>query len=159
MSKSLVIDTNVIIHYIAQDLHYFESCEWIVFKIKEGEIKITIDHTEIIIKEYDRKIREYARNVSARILMNLIGRHRFNPTFSSIFEFVEPIDSKDIKKLKKIGFHDRDLIFVRVSPKSSSRKIISTDQRSFLKEKYKNWIKDELNVDGIDQIDYYTSLK
>jgi len=159
MSNSVVIDTNVIIHYISRDGCYFESCEWIIFKIKEGEIKITIDHNGIIFNEYDRKIREYSRNVSAKILMNLIGRHRFNPTSSSIFEFVDPIDSKDIKNLKKIGFHDGDLIFVRVSPKSSSKKIISTDYRSFLKQKYKNWIKSKLNVDVIDPIDFYRSAK
>ncbi len=155
MPDSLVIDTNIILHYINQDEEYFESCEWIIFKIKDHEVKLTLDHQGLIFEEYHRQISMNSEKLPARILMKLIERFRFHIHSNSIFHFVEPIDFKKVDYLEKIGFHSDDLIFVRVAPKSDQKRIISTDFNSFLNPNYKKWILDNLDVSILNPIDFY----
>ncbi len=154
MSQSIVLDTNIFIHYIKQDIKYFESCERIVYKIKDQQIKLTLDHRGFIFLEYHNQIKKNSKNVAGKILMKLIERYRYNLGADSIFKFVDPIDPNQVTELEKMGFHPHDLIFVQVAPKSDSKRIISTDYHSFLNEEYRKWIRENLNVLTMDPIDF-----
>ncbi len=154
MSQSIVLDTNIFIHYLQQNTKYFETCEWIVYKIKDQQLKLTLDHSGIIFFEYHKQIKENSQKISGKILMKLIEKYRYNISSDSIFKFVDPIDPNQVTELEKIGFHSHDLIFVQVAPKSDSKKIISTDYDSFLNEKYRKWIRENLNVLTMDPIEF-----
>ena len=147
---SLVIDTNVLIHYCTIDSKYFEISMSLVIAIKENRLNIVVDHYGEILDEYVKNIkRKCISNHSKGFMNHWIYR------VQSKFCYVEPIDERKIKPLEKMGFHPKDLKFLRVAPCSNLKKIISTDTRSFLADEFKEWIEKELEVEVQDPIKFY----
>jgi hypothetical protein len=67
---------------------------------------------------------------------------------------ISPIDMKLIDPLIKMGFDRDDIKFVKIAPKTGPKTIISSDPKSFLRNEFSTWIKNNLNVVVKSPIDY-----
>lgn len=146
MTTDVVLDTNVLIHAIeCEDSEKEISCCHVIYRIlDEDNYAIAIDNQYQILEEYKRNISEHENIISTR-LAEEIKRHAYE---SGSEKFINrfPIDESEVSELIQDEFHSEDLIFVRISPKTRSNSIISSDGESICDEDYRKWIEDELGV-------------
>ncbi|USZ68319.1 hypothetical protein NGM10_00925 [Halorussus salilacus] len=145
MSESFVIDANVIA--FAAGAHGEDeqnaACLNIVSKIMlEEDLCFALDTEGKILGEYKSNLSNY-KNPHTKLIQEYIEKQLKQ---KDGITFHIPEHESEVEELKAKGFHDDDLIFVRVAPKTSSQTITSCDSNSFLDDEYKDWIESELGV-------------
>ena len=148
--NSIVIDTNVLIHFFTHDFKYFEVSMKILNAIDEQKLILVVDHYGVIIDEYRKNFRKYAKDpCHSSFISQWYLRNKAK------FEYVEPIEKKIFEPIIKDGFHCDDLIFIQVAPHSKLKIILSTDERSFLNDIYREWIYKNFKVKCQDPKEFY----
>lgn len=165
--KSIIIDTNVLIDGCNKEREWTRDCEEIIRKIDNGIFHLGVDTGGEILNEYEKHLKKYKRSIFALGLWEIIKRERyhFSDKDRKIVPY-DPIPESKVTNLVKMGFHDKDVVFVRIAPQTRCKLIVSSDQNSFLNKKYTEWLKKELKIvtkppyelEEIEQIVYY-SLK
>ena len=153
MVESLVLDTNIFIHFINSEKKFFASSMKIINIIDDNQLTLTLDHQCLILSEYNNQINNCENRTVKDFISQFLRRNMSN------FNFVDPIKNEEIQELIDKNFHKKDQIFVLIAPKSSLRKILSTDNRSFLDKKHKKWINENLNVICQDPNDFIQHYK
>jgi hypothetical protein len=144
-TKSLIVDTNVFVDCCTLEKEWALNCAKIVLKIHDGDVQIGVDSEGKIIKEYMKNLGQYDRkNIIATTIIQII---RSQKTSSKSIKSYIPIPEKKVNYLIKNGFHENDIIFVRIAPLSTLKMIISSDGKSFNNRNFKEWIAANLKVD------------
>ena len=147
MVDDVVVDTNVIIDAVAPDDESNEmTCRYILYSlIERQEYSISLDIEYEILKEYKNKLNN-RKTPQTNDFEDLIQRYAYSNEDNNVFETRIPVDESKVEELSDQGFHDEDLIFVRLGPASRSESIISSDEESIMEDEYKSWIEDNLEV-------------
>lgn len=148
--NSIVIDTNVLIHFFTKNLKYFEVSMKILNAIDEQKLILVVDHYGVIIDEYRKNFNKYAKDPCYKCYIS-----QWYLRNNAKFDYVEPIEKKILEPIIKKGFHCDDIIFIQVAPHSKLKIILSTDERSFLNDIYKEWILENLEVKCQDPKEFY----
>lgn len=144
MGKSIAIDTNVFIHSCSTEVDWFMECLSLVVKIYEGKLIIAVDEEGKIFSEYKSNLLKLdKRNQVVNGMLQIINQEKRQRQRT---KNVPMISSKRVKYLLDAGFHDKDIIFVKIAPNTSLKTIVSSDSRSFLDDKYKQSIENNLGV-------------
>lgn len=146
MSDSLVIDTNII-KYSAdgENPDKITKCNVIVgLLIEEEEFCLAIDEEEKILEEYKKQL-DGVRTPTSIAFMKFIEREAW--TTSNKVRHKDPISTEHVEELLDDGFHEEDLIFVRLGPKSSFGVVISNDEESLRDEDFKERIENNLDIE------------
>jgi polyphosphate kinase len=147
MTTDIVLDTNVLIDAVdGDDEDKMGSCLHVLFRIiDENEYAIALDNQGEILDEYKRNL-QGRRTPQSEYIRTQIQKHAYsseNDMFTKRFQ----IDDDKVDYLIENGFHDRDLVFVKISPNTNSESIVSSDGESISDSEYKEWIENELDVD------------
>ena len=145
MSRSFVIDTNILTYAAGGhgDEKLTSKCTAIVFNfITDDDLVFALDTEGHIIEEYMDNIQEY-RHPHTKLIQEYFEKQLRSKEGISYFI---PIDESKVEELKNRGFHQDDLMFVRVAPKTNTESIASCDGESITEEEYKEWVEEELNL-------------
>lgn len=145
--KSIIIDTNVLIDGCSKEREWTRDCEEIIRKIDNGLFHLGVDTEGEILNEYEKHLKKHKGSIFALGLWEIIKRERYH--FSDIDRKIvpyDPIPESKVINLVKMGFHGKDIIFVRVAPQTRCKLIISSDHNSFLNKRYAEWLKNELKI-------------
>lgn len=146
MTTSIVIDTNVLSFAAGGhgDMERTLSCKKIIVSIMEDDdLAFALDTDEEILEEYQRNLTDYANPFTQTVQKYFERQLKQRDGIS----FHIPLDSSDVDELRQNGFHQNDLIFVRIAPRSDAECIGSCDNESLLDEDHKEWIEQELDVE------------
>lgn len=148
MPTDLVIDANVVLYTTGgHDESKLIQCSRIFLEVIDNdEFRMALDNDNEILSEYKTNM-ETQKTVFSNMFEDIIEKEAYGRGGSDVFRFRFPIDEDKVAALSERGFHSNDLIYVRIAPKTESKAIISTDGESFLREEYKQWMKENLGVD------------
>lgn len=148
LPEDIVVDTNVIIYAVGgHDASMLPSCARVLYTIiEEDDWRIALDHNCKILEEYKQQLKKQ-RTRQSQALEELIEQEAYGRGSSSVFKSRMALDEDKVSELAENGFHDNDIIFVRIAPRTDSQTVVSTDGESLLDKEHKEWIKDNLNVD------------
>ena len=148
MPKSLVIDTNVLVHSATGEGDYW-ACRMVVDMLMTKKICMSLDDENIILIEYIGVLKRNIRHALAKNILDiLIEKYKRENTLC--IKVYKPINRKKVKYLEDNKFHKKDIIFIKIAPKTDLKIIISSDNRSFLNKKFSKWIEDNLAVNVKD---------
>jgi hypothetical protein len=145
MEKSVVIDTNVLVDGCNLERPWSINCVKLVLKIDDGELCLGVDNEGEIIEEYVKHLNKfYKKQVVATAILDILRKaaKKNNNNIKSYFMIRED----KVIDLMKNGFHKKDIKFVRIAPSTTSKLIISADEKSFLNSEYRLWIENNLKV-------------
>lgn len=146
MTDSIVIDTNIV--SFAAGAHGESEqatlCTQIIFTIiSNDDYSFALDTNGLILDEYKRNLNSY-ENPHTKLIQEYIEKQLRQKDGLS---FYIPIDKSKIEELEEMGFHDDDIIFLRIAPLSDLQTVASCDGDSFHDEDYKDWIENEFDFD------------
>lgn len=145
--KSIVLDTNVLIDGCSKERKWTRDCEEIIRKIDNGLLQLGVDAGGEILNEYEKHLKKFKGSIFALGPWGIVKRERYQPAGKDHkIKPYEPIPENKVENLLKMGFHDKDIIFVRIAPQTRCKLIISSDENSFLNKKYIGWLKKELKI-------------
>ena len=147
MNNSLVLDTNIIKHYLEKEETYFESCKQIIASVRDKLIRIALDHNREIYEGYKKQILKNYHTIEGKILFMLFKSEFYSYNSNSIFKLVDSMDDMLMEELDHLMLLPHDRIFMKIAPHSDLLKIISTNFTSFLRPECKEWINTNLEVD------------
>ena len=145
MNSSIVLDTNIISYAAGGhgDEEQAVACSQIVFTlIDSNEYCLALDTDGHILDEYKSNLDDYT-NPHTRLIQQFLERQLRNQDGIS---FYIPIHESEIEELAEQGFHEDDIMFVRVAPRTDTELITSCDGESFLDNEHREWIEEELGV-------------
>ena len=143
---SVVVDTNVIIDSCTGDGKAPIDCFLIFVKINDGLIQLGVDSEGKILEEYQEKIKKLMKYPTVKMIQKFIEKETYNTSSERKIVKIIPIRERDVEDLIELGFHQKDIKFVRIASKSDLKIIVSTDSRSFLEPSYSSWIYNNLKV-------------
>lgn len=147
MPVDVVVDTNVFKHASeCEDNSKKTSCLHVVTRLLDdnSQYAVALDYKNKILDEYKKNLSKN-KGLAQEVFIQAIEKHAYSSD-SDKFTRRFPVDKDEVAHLIRDGFHDNDLIFVRISPNTESNSIISSDEESIADEDYKEWIEDELEV-------------
>lgn len=145
MATSVVIDTNVLTFAVGGhgDEDRTAACTELIFKIVNDDgLAFALDTDGEILDEYKENISEY-KTPHTRLLQTYFEKQLKSRDGVS---FHLPIHESEVSDLKEMGFHEKDLIFVRLAPRTESECIASCDGESLMNNDFKEWIENELDI-------------
>ena len=154
MPKSIVVDANVIAYGCTGDGDCPMDCVTIFVKINEGVVWLGVDSGGEILEEYKKNLIEYGKSPIAKMLSTFISKEIQRTTGERKIKAYIPISERKVDELLRMGFHRKDIKYVRIAPRTDLRTIFSTDNRSFLNPEYSTWLKCNLNVDAKHPSDF-----
>lgn len=144
MNNSVIIDTNVFIDSCSMESDWTVKCLKLVLKIHDGEFQLGVDSEGEIIDEYERNLRPYIKkNVIANVIMDMIKKE--TKASGRIKSYI-PIRDAKVQELIDMKFHDDDIKFVKIAPRTRHKLIVSADTRSFLKDEFNVWLEKNLGL-------------
>lgn len=158
MTTSFVIDTNVLTFAAGGhgDEEQTSHCAAIVFELMSNDdFAFALDTDEHIIEEYTNNLNRY-EHPHTKIIQEYFEKEL--KTRDGISYHI-PIDEDEVEELTEKGFHDEDLIFVRIAPDTDSETITSCDGESLIDDDYKEWIENEFDIEIHPPEDFREELK
>lgn len=154
MPKSIVVDANVIVYGCTADGDCPMDCLTIFVKINEGVVWLGVDSEGKILEEYKKILIKHGNSFVAKMLRAFISKEKQRTPGERKIKTYIPISERKVDELLRMGFHRKDIKYVRIAPRTDLRTIFSTDNRSFLNPEYSTWLKCNLNVDAKHPSDF-----
>lgn len=158
MPKSIVVDANVIVYGCTADGDCPTECVIILLKIIEEEVWLGVDSEGKILEEYKKILIKHGNSFVAKMISAFISKEKQRTTGERKIKTYIPISERKVDELLRMGFHRKDIKYVRIAPRTDLRTIFSTDNRSFLNHEYSTWLKSNLDVDTKHPSDFMDFL-
>lgn len=155
---TIIVDTNVLIDVCEGDRDWSLDCMGIFLKIHEGVVQLGVDNEGKILDEYQKTLNKHLASSNAQMIVRFIKKERYRTNGIRKIKSYFPINETAVRELLSMGFHDKDLIFVRIASVTDLKIIFSSDSRSFLKSEYSLWLQEKLGVETKHPSDYLSFI-
>lgn len=153
MTDSAVVDTNILINAANHGPDNMDAMYILVRLMKDDLFALAIDSQHRILDEYRENLKQCNTKFS-KTIQKYIQKQVYEVQGEEAIAVHVPISEDRVSDLDKMGFHSKDLKFVRIAPRTGMEIIASCDKRSFLNDKYRNWIESELDVDVLGMSEF-----
>jgi len=155
---SFVLDTNVVLFAVnsenCPEAYGNTPSEIMKLMLESEDNKILVDTSgdadngSLILDEYLKNLRMEVPDGNARQLLKIIqGDMNKGRSCSKLIIWDDPIDSSEVEEFKENGFHEQDLIFLRIAPQCSTDILISCDGESIVNDEFRSDAEDNLDLD------------
>jgi len=146
MPESLVLDTNILIYAARGDSQVAIDCLHIITNLKKNDsLQIAVDNEGYILEEYKANLKS-RKNPLSNTIEEFIKSEVYKSQGQRSIVSCIPIRAREVEELLEMGFHDDDLIFARIAPRTDLEIVVSEDTRSFLEDEYRNWLNENLDI-------------